>query len=298
MKNTGREYELFVAKLQQALLDSDEFTAKKNIKVEVNKLIKDNWGIERQFDIYWEYELAGLVYKTIIECKDYNSDISIDKIDSLVGKARDIPDLKLVFATKKGYQSGAKKKAEQNKISLLIVREQNNSDWLSANGTPLIRKIDMRLYIKSPAIIKTFSPVVDKEWLEKNTDLDVTKPIEVSGTSTEIIIEDIVNDDRYSINDLMNRLTLSENEQYGEFTKVEAFEEAFISYNNLRMKLKEYQVEYSIAPPAIETIEIDYTKELIGVIEYIEQGKIKTIFSNGVIKERINKNDKEKNDFR
>ncbi|WDZ63535.1 restriction endonuclease [Paenibacillus polymyxa] len=298
MKNTGKEYELFVAKLQQAILDSDEFTFKKNIKVEVNKLIEDNCGIERQFDIYWEYELGGLVYKSVIECKDYNSDISVDKIDAFVGKARDIPDLKLVFATKKGYQSGAKKKAEQNKINLLIVRKQNDSDWMDENGTPLIKIIGIDFHIKAPAIIRTFNPVVDKEWLEKNTNLDVTKPIKASGMSTEIIIEDVINNNKYSINDLANSLTSSENEEYGDFTKVEKFEEAYITYSDLRMKLKGYKVEYSIAPPVIERIELDYSKELIGVIEYIEKGKKKTIFSDGIIKERVVKRIHNINDLR
>nr|WP_200874421.1 hypothetical protein [Ferrovum myxofaciens] len=106
MANNGKEYELFVSSLQQALLNAENITTQKNITVEVNKLILDNCGIERQFDIYWEYELGGLTYKTVIECKDYNSSVSVEKIDALIGKTRDIPDLKAVFATKKGYQSG------------------------------------------------------------------------------------------------------------------------------------------------------------------------------------------------
>ena len=40
----------------------------------------DKNGTERQFDIYWEYSLGGFLYKTVIECKDYASKISIDKI--------------------------------------------------------------------------------------------------------------------------------------------------------------------------------------------------------------------------
>jgi hypothetical protein len=103
MNRSGKEYEGFVAKLQQAILDSEEFTHQKNIKIEMNKIIIDKNGVEREFDLYWEYELGGFTYKTIIECKYYNSTISIDKIDALIGKIHDIPDLKAVFATKQGY---------------------------------------------------------------------------------------------------------------------------------------------------------------------------------------------------
>lgn len=60
--------------------------AQKNIEIERNKKIKDNYGIVREFDLYWEYELAGVIYKTIIECKDYASRVSIDKIDAFIGK--------------------------------------------------------------------------------------------------------------------------------------------------------------------------------------------------------------------
>ena len=55
-KNTGKEYEQFVAGLQQALLNAEMFTNQNNITVEVDKIIVDNCGINRQFDIYWEYE--------------------------------------------------------------------------------------------------------------------------------------------------------------------------------------------------------------------------------------------------
>ncbi len=116
MTITGKEYEIFVASLQQALLDAENIITQKNIKVEVDKKITDNCGIDRQFDIYWEYELGGLTYKTVIECKDYASKVSVEKIDALIGKTRDIPDLKAVFATKKGYQSGLEQKPNKTKL--------------------------------------------------------------------------------------------------------------------------------------------------------------------------------------
>ena len=52
--------------------------ARKELKAELLALRKAttaSCGIERQFDIYWEYELGGLTYKTAIECKDYRKSI-------------------------------------------------------------------------------------------------------------------------------------------------------------------------------------------------------------------------------
>ena len=68
MANNGRDYETFVQKIQQALINSEEYLHQKNISIERNVKITDNCGIDREFDLYWEYELAGVTYKTVIEC--------------------------------------------------------------------------------------------------------------------------------------------------------------------------------------------------------------------------------------
>ncbi|CAM1021537.1 hypothetical protein LOS07_07055 [Proteus mirabilis] len=110
-KNTGKEYEEFVGAIQQSLLNAEEMSHLKNILVEVNKKIEDRNGILRQFDVYWEFNYGGYDYKTVIECKDYTSTVTIDKIDAFIGKTQDIPGLRLIYATKTGYQSGTKKKS-------------------------------------------------------------------------------------------------------------------------------------------------------------------------------------------
>ena len=190
MAKAGTDYERFVLTIQQAILNSEEFSKQKNIKIELNKKIVDNTGTEREFDLYWEYQLAGITYKTIIECKDYNSRISVEKIDALIGKIKDLPDIKPVFATKTGYQSGAETKAKHNKIDLLIVREQIEDDWKDKNGNPFIKKIFIRLIaLPAPEIIN-FQTFVDEDWIIKNTNIDTTKPITMQGMNNEIFIYD------------------------------------------------------------------------------------------------------------
>ena len=56
----GTEYEIFVQRLQQALLDSEQLMTQKNIVVARNKKLIDRAGNVREFDLYWEYELAGV----------------------------------------------------------------------------------------------------------------------------------------------------------------------------------------------------------------------------------------------
>lgn len=284
MANTGKEYELFVAKLQQALLNAEAITTQKNIRVEVDKKIADNCGIERQFDIYWEYELGGITYKTVIECKDYNSNVSVEKIDALIGKIRDIPDLKAVFATKKGYQSGAKTKADQNKIDLLIVREQNDTDWTDEDGTPFIKKICINMHLCMPAHIHKFEPVIDGEWVKENTAIDTSKPISLSGLNNEIFIENADTGETYSLHELASRLAPLESKECGVFEKIEKLNNAFIYHKDLKLKLAGYKIEYSISKPINEPIEIDFSKELVGVVEYLQKGTKKSIFRDGIIK--------------
>lgn len=283
MANTGKEYELFVASLQQAILNAENITTQKNVKVDVNKKIVDNCGIERQFDIYWEYDLGGFTYKTVIECKDYNSAISVEKIDALIGKIRDIPDLKAVFATKQGYQSGAKTKAEQNKIDLLIVREQNDSDWTAPDGTPLIKKVCINIHVCMPAHIHKFEPFIDGEWVKDNTDLDVSEPISLAVWENEIFIDDLDGRTKYSLHELSSKLSPLEGKDYGVFTKIEKFANAFIYHKDLKLKLSGYRIEYSISKPITQPIEIDFSKELIGVVEYLKKGTKKSIFRDGIM---------------
>lgn len=285
MANDGKEYEQFVKRLQQGLLDSEDFIKQKNIGIETNKKITDNCGIKREFDLYWEYELAGITYKTIIECKDYKSKVSVEKIDALIGKIRDIPDLKAIFATKTGYQSGAKTKAEQNKIDLLIVREQSEKDWEDSEGNPYIREIAIKMELVSAARTISFLPIIDGDWAKENTDIDLDNPLNFNIRNDLIFIDNLDKGVKYSILELEESLGAVHRGESGEFTKAEEFENAFIHYEDLRLKLNGYKMTYSISLPIHMPINIDYSKELVGVIEYLHKGTKTAIFSDGKTRE-------------
>lgn len=284
MSKNGKEYELFVARLQQALLEAEHTCNQKNIRVETNKKIIDNCGIERQFDVYWEYELGGFFYKTVIECKDYNSAISVEKIDALIGKTKDIPELKAVFATKTGYQSGAKEKADRNKIDLLIVREQNDSDWVDPDGTPLIKTIGINIHFIPPAHVIAFEIKLDKEWIEENPDTNIIQPFSVSANNNELFIDDVNLGQKYSLLDLQKKLLANDRQVSDVYEKIENFDNAYIIFDTQRLKILSYRIRYSIPEPIIISDEIDFSKELIGVIEYLNKNTKKTFFKNGEIR--------------
>lgn len=279
----GKAYEEFVGSIHEALLKAESITAQKNIIIERNKKLRDNCGVDREFDLYWEYELAGVVYKTVIECKDYKSTVSVDKIDALIGKIRDIPDLKALFATKTGYQSGAISKARQNRIDLLVVRDHNETDWTSLDGEPLVKSIAINMIIKSAPRIKNFFPVIDGEWVKENPNINVTQGNELVGHTSEIFIDDIGRGEKRSLHEIESNLGPKKGADYGDFEEQYEFEEAYILYGDIRLKIRSCRFVYEIGKPHEQSIEIDLSKELVGVIEYLQRGERTSIFKSGVI---------------
>lgn len=283
--NDGLAYEIFVSQLQQALLDSEEYIKQKNIKVEVNKILLDRNGIGRQFDIYWEYELGGVDYRTVIECKDYASPISVEKIDALIGKTADIPEInKKIFATKTGYQSGAKTKALQHHIDLLIVREQNDSDWMSKDGTPLIKTIDITMNLVLPAQITSISSQIDKDWFDTQAEHTLEELSHLSYDNINTFINDLQTGQRLNLSDFLQR-QLDNN--IGENLKKEfEFNNAYLETQGISFKVKKIEFTYDHFEPIVEKIIIDGSKELKGVIQYLNKETKKIVFNDGRIKDR------------
>ncbi|EHC0923870.1 hypothetical protein JT545_004780, partial [Salmonella enterica subsp. enterica serovar Derby] len=219
MANTGKEYEELVRDIQRSLINAENIPSLKNINIEKNKKIKDRSGIDREFDIYWEFEIGGHTYRSVIECKDYSSPVSIEKIDAFIGKTNDIPGLKLIYATRTGYQSGAKIKAEQHNIQLLVIRDQQAQDWVDDDGTPLLKSIHFKMTAILPPRIINFNVHVDKEWFySQNEYTENTLPyLFKTELSDAIFIRNISKGEKYSIHDLSRLLMKKvDNMVYGE----------------------------------------------------------------------------------
>lgn len=239
--------------------------------------------------MYWEFNLGGYDYKTVIECKDYASTVTIDKIDAFIGKTQDIPGLRLIYATKTGYQSGAQKRSEQHKIDLLIIREGVDEDWTAPDGTPLIKTINLNIIAISPPNITSFSPFVDASWLESQPDLDVEKiNNKFSMTlNNEVFICNVVTCVRFSLYDLANSLAGKIPDiQYGEGIYSEELHDSYLESadGGLRVKLRGYKLSYVYREPAKVTSIIDYSKELLGIVQNYSSGDKQMVFRDGRVK--------------
>ncbi|MCH7294070.1 restriction endonuclease [Acinetobacter higginsii] len=271
--NSGKSYEKFVQSLYQAILASDHsgLGGQKNIVVETNKLLTGNNGVEREFDIYWEFIQGAIIYKNIIECKDYNSRIKLEKIDALDSKLRDFPNLRGIFATTKGYQKGARAKALDRGIELLIIREQNEDDWVNKDGVPLLKKINFRANAIHPARITNFHITLPK---------DAVLP-QSTAINGDILISNLDNGDSYTVYDLQNTLMKEHNLGAGDFEKEYIFK-GKINLPDHEFLIEGFHINYTILEPTVTEISIDFSEKLIGVIEFLNQGRKAKIYEDFV----------------
>ena len=166
----------------------------------------------------------------------------------------------------------------------MIVRKQNDSDWTSEDGTPLIKTIGINMHVCMPAQIQKFEPLIDAKWAKENTALNLNGNVGFSGQNNEIFIEDKVKNEQVSLYDLASKFKPLDDKEYGTFEQTEKLENAFIHHGDLTLKLAGYKVEYTIPKSITQLIEVDGSKELIGVIEYLQKGTKKSIFRDGVVR--------------
>lgn len=81
----------------------------------------------RQFDVTVRFKYGLHTYLTVIECKEYQSKVSVEKVDALVTKSRSVNASKAILVSTRGFQSGCFAVAEDNGIDLLVVTETSTA---------------------------------------------------------------------------------------------------------------------------------------------------------------------------
>lgn len=138
--NSGKELEDLVRLIQETLKDP------KNTIIYSNAKVKNNSGTKREIDILIETEINNFNLKIAIECKDYKTPISVEKIEAFKGKCDRIPDInKKVFVSTHGYQKDAVKAAREFGIALYSVKDIDSSTILS--WFP-IKQLGLRMLLK------------------------------------------------------------------------------------------------------------------------------------------------------
>lgn len=116
------EYLENIVLLLERIISNPDAVVKKNV------LIKDITGLEREFDIWIEQNVNKRRIITAIECKNYKSSISIEKIEAFYSKCKSTPQInKMIYVATSGYQRGAIHKAKDYGIEPYLIKDINTN---------------------------------------------------------------------------------------------------------------------------------------------------------------------------
>lgn len=120
-KNTGIAYENLVQSIFQEIVNQESvktITVQRSVQVQGLKT-------SHVIDIYWEYMLGGIVYRTIVQAKDWKSKVKQEQVLALKGVLDDIPGQpRGVLVARTGFQAGAKKVAQASGIKLFLLDQR------------------------------------------------------------------------------------------------------------------------------------------------------------------------------
>lgn len=130
MEKKGKSLENIIALIQETLKDSLNTQVFKNYKIE------NIGGRDREIDVLIESNINGFDMKIAIECKDYKTRVSVEKIEAFESKCKRIKGInKKVFISSKGFQLDAINAAKDFDIELQIA--SNLSSDFIANWFPI-----------------------------------------------------------------------------------------------------------------------------------------------------------------
>ncbi len=105
-----------------------------------------------QIDGYIEFELMGVKYKTLIECKHYKTSISREKVAVLYDKIRACGANKGIMVSSSNFQSGAVQYASKHGIALIQLTDadcvyKTRSAFSMQNNFGFIKQKKMSSYV-------------------------------------------------------------------------------------------------------------------------------------------------------
>ena len=166
MANTGTEYE----KLIQAIFDTA--IRVKGLKSEtvlhdtkLDGITRDEYGVptKHQIDVYWEFELASVTYRTVVQAKDWQTRVTKEKVLAFKAVLNDLPGQpRGIMISRSGFQSGAEAFAREHGIELYIL---DGFDAATA-GLDNINISGAHFNTRLEDIILHF----DESWVEKHAD--------------------------------------------------------------------------------------------------------------------------------
>lgn len=120
------EYELLTQAIYKDILAREGVST---ANVQHNVSIAGRSGVEHQVDVYWEFKQAGITHRVLIECKNYASNLTLEKARNFFAVVHDIGNCVGIMVTKTGYQSGAAAFCKHYGLALKLLRKPTERDW-------------------------------------------------------------------------------------------------------------------------------------------------------------------------
>jgi hypothetical protein len=156
--NTGREYELLVRDIFAQLL---KLGGVKTSRVDQD-VVLDGKTARHQIDVLWAFEVGGIEYLTVVQAKDWASNVTQEKVLAFKSVLDDIPGQpRGVMVTKTGFQSGAEEYAKAHGIMLYRLGAPSSAD-LGNRTTKFVAS-----GWANTAIAQEWSIGLDRAWVEE-----------------------------------------------------------------------------------------------------------------------------------
>lgn len=237
MSKQGEEYERFVQDVYKVLNANDGLS---NVIVQHDVKLK---GISRehQIDVYWQFSYGTVTYRVAVECKDYKNPVTAEKIEAFRSTLLDIGnDIQGIFASRNGFQTGAINVAKMYGIQLMQIREPLESDWEGC-----IKDIYIKYIIHSVTNVRP-TLYVDLEWA--NTNGVTAENISVihgrSDCTFVVANKGRADEHKCSLETFINELP--SRDEGKNLTHVEKFDNAFIEYASISIKVKAIKFVYDV----------------------------------------------------
>lgn len=136
------EYELLTRAIYESVLQQDGV---ENVEVKHNVQVAGRSGVSHQIDVFWEFIQVGITHRVLIECKNYSSNLSLEKARSFFGVLHDVGNARGLIVTRTGFQSGVIDFCKYYGIGLKLLGQPTEDEWAGH-----IRKIVLNITPRVP----------------------------------------------------------------------------------------------------------------------------------------------------
>jgi hypothetical protein len=276
--NEAIQYEQLTQSIYQAILQNE---SSNNIQVEHNVDITGRSGVDHQIDVLWRFKQAGVEHSVLIECKNYATNLTLEKVRNFFGVLHDIGNARGIIVTKTGYQSGAAEFANYYGIDLKVLRKPNDADWQG-------RMKDIHIKIIANTVVST-----------EDKPLSVQVKIKAKDESQRVRLEKLKDVGRLNVPSVPDLCLLDENGQVASEEmrwwlpkQINALDKKEGGPYTQNMKLENKYILLNEGEQDEELVEIDeleityfvesYSEEVISHGEDIVDAILKDFYTNDV----------------